>query len=38
VRIHGEIKQVEGTPRSGEAGDIACYLSLETAAGAHFTE
>lgn len=38
VSIGGETKQVEGILREAQAGDIACYLSLETADGTRFDE
>lgn len=38
VQINGETKRIEGILRSAEAGDMACYLSLETSAGETFDE
>lgn len=38
VSIGGETKQVEGILREAQAGDIACYLSLEAADGTRFDE
>ncbi len=38
ITINGETKQTEGILRSAEPGDMACYLSLETAAGESFNE
>lgn len=38
VLINGEVKRVEGILRGAEAGDIACYLTLETDAGEMFQE
>ena len=38
VQINGETKHAEGILRSAEAGDMACYLTLETASGESFNE